>query len=770
MRMPKTPWPSMNCLALLLALSLLYGCGTASKESLDSTRSSPNRSPGAASLSISPQKAALHAGNSLQFTAPAFARANADLTWLVNGVLGGNSASGTISRSGLYTAPQQVTSSAIIAVAVISRTDPTKTGGATVVVVPAAAPVTVSVSPLVASLGPSQVQQFTATVKGTTNQTVSWFVNGNEGGNSSVGKISSTGTYTAPLSAPAVPSITIAARSMYDTGASATASVTVMASAAPPTGGSPITAPANNTYYVDASAGNDNNDGRSQIKAWQTIAKINASSFSPGDEILLKRGETWREELDVPSAGSASMPILFGAYGEGSAPRITGAGVLANSGWSITNYPHTYSKGLSIDPNNSVLEDGVLLAEVSSVAAVEATAGSFYWDQGTLYTHASDGSNPNNNGQLYETPIRPFAATLWGGASGRSFISFDGLDLEMAARFLIAADKGSHFTIRNSILRYSSTYGIWVSDDRKTDDMLVDGNTFSDIAGAGAIIEGDNASFINNTFLRVRRALEVRDNANLHSHNFLIQNNNFLSCGNSGETNAGILIKGDVNSSNTDYNQGTVRYNHFSGMHGRPIDGFFGLTEVSYNIIDNTKPGAPGSDVAIEVNGPGNKIYGNTVVNSANIGIMVNSDPVAGNIATEVKNNISYSDNGLTKHLIYVASGVTVNPVLSNNLYYDAVGGTGTAKYFWKVADYTLTVWQNQSGDAKSKEQDPRFANAAAGDYRLTPASPAIDAGASLVDQFKNALSPTSGTWPFLTVDQSSVGSGWEIGAFAYVP
>ena len=29
MRMPKAPWPSMNCLVLLLALSLLYGSGAA---------------------------------------------------------------------------------------------------------------------------------------------------------------------------------------------------------------------------------------------------------------------------------------------------------------------------------------------------------------------------------------------------------------------------------------------------------------------------------------------------------------------------------------------------------------------------------------------------------------------------------------------------------------------------------------------------------------------------------------------------------------------
>ena len=47
------------------------------------------------------------------------------------------------------------------------------------------------------------------------------------------------------------------------------------------------------TYYVDATSGNDGNDGLSPGDAWQTITKINSESFLPGDEILFKRGETW---------------------------------------------------------------------------------------------------------------------------------------------------------------------------------------------------------------------------------------------------------------------------------------------------------------------------------------------------------------------------------------------------------------------------------------------------------------------------------------------
>jgi hypothetical protein len=37
---------------------------------------------------------------------------------------------------------------------------------------------------------------------------------------------------------------------------------------------------------------------------WKTISKVNNSRFQPGDFILFKRGETWREQLVVPYSGS----------------------------------------------------------------------------------------------------------------------------------------------------------------------------------------------------------------------------------------------------------------------------------------------------------------------------------------------------------------------------------------------------------------------------------------------------------------------------------
>ncbi len=68
-------------------------------------------------------------------------------------------------------------------------------------------------------------------------------------------------------------------------------------------------------YYVK-STGNDNNTGLSDAQAWATIAKVNASSFSPGDTIFFNKGDTWRETLTVPSTVLLLLILHFLLMGQ----------------------------------------------------------------------------------------------------------------------------------------------------------------------------------------------------------------------------------------------------------------------------------------------------------------------------------------------------------------------------------------------------------------------------------------------------------------------
>jgi hypothetical protein len=85
-------------------------------------------------------------------------------------------------------------------------------------------------------------------------------------------------------------------------------------------------------YYVSAK-GNDSADGLTPSTSWQTIEKINKTKFSPGDSVLFKRGDAWREgqALYGLSNGTAGHPIVFGAYGKGAKPQILASKDISSS-------------------------------------------------------------------------------------------------------------------------------------------------------------------------------------------------------------------------------------------------------------------------------------------------------------------------------------------------------------------------------------------------------------------------------------------------------
>lgn len=75
-------------------------------------------------------------------------------------------------------------------------------------------------------------------------------------------------------------------------------------------------------YYLDATNGRDDAAGTSPRTAWRTLARANATTFAPGDRILLKAGEQWHDEQLWPKgSGSAGRPITISAYGDAHARR-----------------------------------------------------------------------------------------------------------------------------------------------------------------------------------------------------------------------------------------------------------------------------------------------------------------------------------------------------------------------------------------------------------------------------------------------------------------
>ena len=153
---------------------------------------------GPVTVSVNPASASLVLSQAQQLTATVTDAPTQAVTWSINPSVG------SISSTGLYTAPSTLASVASVTATATSVADPTKSANATLTINPA--PVIVSPGPV--SLYASQVQQFSALVQGTANQAVSWSMS------PLVGTLSSTGLYTAPSSITAAQTVTVTAYSV----------------------------------------------------------------------------------------------------------------------------------------------------------------------------------------------------------------------------------------------------------------------------------------------------------------------------------------------------------------------------------------------------------------------------------------------------------------------------------------------------------------------------------------------------------------------------
>ena len=189
---------------------------------------------------ISPTHATVKAGSTQFFFATVTGTTNTLVTWRVNGVMGGNATFGTISASGLYTAPTTIPNPPAATITAISQADATKTASAT-----ATLTIGVSVSPTSATLniGGTQ-QQFDAVVTGTTNTGVDWTVNGLPPGdpNTTFGTITASGLYTSPDAIPNPPNFQVTATSQADPTQASNARVVIHAGG-PEVNQAPQTAP-----------------------------------------------------------------------------------------------------------------------------------------------------------------------------------------------------------------------------------------------------------------------------------------------------------------------------------------------------------------------------------------------------------------------------------------------------------------------------------------------------------------------------------------------
>lgn len=246
--------------------------------------------------------------------------------------------------------------------------------------------------------------------------------------------------------------------------------------------------------YVDSVSGNDANNGITSGAAVKTLARalaLVAGQIRP--ELYLRRGSVFREQFQLPNNSKVM------AYGltTSAKPIVSGADLLANSSFTLAaGKTYTYQISLpsissSTNPYVSVTNSDVLMVwenntrmgltfnesgytRPTSIDAVEATAGSFWWDSVNkiLYIHPADNSNPSSNGKAYEASVRTLA--IHGGDN----VFVENIDAEKSGAKTTSGQQGYAIlgyrsgVYRSCTGRYGWNHLIGVANDQAAADLV----------------------------------------------------------------------------------------------------------------------------------------------------------------------------------------------------------------------------------------------------------------------------------------------------------
>lgn len=159
------------------------------------------------------------------------------------------------------------------------------------------------------------------------------------------------------------------------------------------------------TYYVDSQTGSDSNPGTSPASAWQSLAKVNATTFQPGDKILLASGSEWSSTTLRPKgSGDSSADITISDYGSGALPRIDGAGKVPSAVelfnqqyWTIENVEVTNEAPSTSTPGANLGDfRGIYVGGDDGQTLSGFTIDSVYVHDVTGEVHWMGGSTSNN--------------------------------------------------------------------------------------------------------------------------------------------------------------------------------------------------------------------------------------------------------------------------------------------------------------------------------------------------------------------------------------
>jgi hypothetical protein len=509
------------------------------------------------------------------------------------------------------------------------------------------------------------------------------------------------------------------------------------------------------TYFVANDGDDDLNTGTLPTQPWATIAKINAIDLSPGDAVLFKRGDTWREVLVITQSGGADAPITFGAYGSGAKPRILGSERAV--GWTrVSGHDHIWQAATPLEAPYNSHPASIFFGEpggattwgrVQDIHAVNACGDDFdklsqeydwCWADETVYVYAPE--DPDECYNFVEVPQRQGAITME-SHNAQEHIIIDGL--EMMYGTMYGYNDGwpmdyevSGLDILNCHVAYIGIRGgdsamglvIWHSD------MTVRNNDIHDCGRRSIsynVYVDSGRHHAGLTFENVRFENNVLHNG-YHTTGFDISHG-------SGMVDTLRNFTFDGNFIWDDPADDTEPPNDFTsmGLYLYAGDALFTDVTITNNLVKDPKQkGFAISDV-----------HNLVIANNTLYGMNPNIDGyrslvhITGETANlTFINNILYGtvdSDSYPMRCLYIADAATVSR-LDHNLYFQKDEGqyivyTDDAGYHMDEWDaYRLTTGWDAHSPAPA---DPLFMDPENKDFRLRTGSPAIDAGVSVDDR-----------------------------------
>jgi hypothetical protein len=301
------------------------------------------------------------------------------------------------------------------------------------------------------------------------------------------------------------------------------------------------------THYV-ANDGSDAASGTLPDAPWRTVARVNAFKLAPGDAVLFRRGDRWREQL-VPHSGSEAGCVTYSAYGTGEKPLLLGSinesqpGDWHHEGGSIW----VCGPGdLSCDVGNIIFNhDAVCGVKVFNEAELKQQ-GQYWYDEDRHVVKLHSARSPAEHYSDIECALRRHIIDQ----STARYVVYDGLALKYGAAHGIGGHNTHHITTRNCDFGYigggdqmggdgTVRFGNGVEFWAGAHDNVVENCRFWEIYDAamtnqngGAVAEQYNLVYRNNVVRNCEYSFEYWNRpAESSTHDVIFENNTCVNAG-----------------------------------------------------------------------------------------------------------------------------------------------------------------------------------------------------------------------------------------------